>query len=560
MKRLIPFVLLILCASTASADRASPQGGTVTGVTATAGGGVVIGGTASRPSVGLVTGCSATQVLVWSGSSWGCGTAGGVGTITGVTAGGGLTGGGTVGSVNLDIGAGTGIIVNANDIQLNMTAQTCGAGAFITSATATGVFGCASETGDITDVVAGNGLTGGGSSGSVTVDVACATGLTCSPNQIEITSRDFGDITTSSTGSVMTIDPATVTLAKMADVATARIFGRVTAATGVPEALTGTQATTLLDPVTTSVKGLVPTAPNDTTKFFRGDATWAVPPDLGAPSQLSTTISAQADNWAPTGFATAPVFYVSSATAGWTTTGISSSGSTAGRQIVIINQSGQTLPYANQNASSSAGNQLKTQAGITRTICNYGAIGFAWDGTYWEQTFEATHCSAELYSGSTLTVTTTSALLGAVSTFGSDTIGDTSGDALTVNSTASFQAALNANSTVTVATGQVIDVKTRARVALVTGSGTPSTPTSCGTSPAIDADSTNLAGSFTTGSGTTACTITFTQTWPTRPWCHLLKSDGSNLALTNITDGTTTLVLAGLTASTTYRYWCTGGD
>lgn len=68
-----------------------------------------------------------------------------------------------------------------------------------------------------------------------------------------------------------------VTLAKMANVATARLLGRSTAGTGDPEALTGTQATALLDAVTTSAKGLVPTAPNDTTKFLRGDGSWAAP-------------------------------------------------------------------------------------------------------------------------------------------------------------------------------------------------------------------------------------------------------------------------------------------
>ena len=44
------------------------------------------------------------------------------GTITGVTAGAGLTGGGLTGTVNLDIGAGTGISVNADDIAVNMGA------------------------------------------------------------------------------------------------------------------------------------------------------------------------------------------------------------------------------------------------------------------------------------------------------------------------------------------------------------------------------------------------------------------------------------------------------
>jgi hypothetical protein len=49
-----------------------------------------------------------------------------------------------------------------------------------------------------------------------------------------------------------------VTLAKLADVATARLLGRSTAGTGDPEALTGTQATALLDTFSSSTKGLVP--------------------------------------------------------------------------------------------------------------------------------------------------------------------------------------------------------------------------------------------------------------------------------------------------------------
>jgi hypothetical protein len=43
------------------------------------------------------------------------------GDIEGVTAGSGLTGGGTTGTVTLDIGAGTGITVNADDIQISST-------------------------------------------------------------------------------------------------------------------------------------------------------------------------------------------------------------------------------------------------------------------------------------------------------------------------------------------------------------------------------------------------------------------------------------------------------
>jgi len=51
---------------------------------------------------------------------------GAVGTITGVTAGAGLTGGGVTGVVTLDVGAGTGITVNADNISISNTTVTAG--------------------------------------------------------------------------------------------------------------------------------------------------------------------------------------------------------------------------------------------------------------------------------------------------------------------------------------------------------------------------------------------------------------------------------------------------
>ncbi len=70
----------------------------------------------------------------------------------------------------------------------------------------------------------------------------------------------------------------------LADMATARIKGRVTAGTGDPEDLTGTQATTLLDTFTTSLKGLAPASGGGTTNFLRADGTWAAPPGGGGGS------------------------------------------------------------------------------------------------------------------------------------------------------------------------------------------------------------------------------------------------------------------------------------
>jgi hypothetical protein len=75
-----------------------------------------------------------------------------------------------------------------------------------------------------------------------------------------------------------------VTLAKLADMPTARFIGRTTAGDGVPEALTATQATAILnafvgDSGSGGVKGLVPApAAGDAgdEKFLRADGTWAL--------------------------------------------------------------------------------------------------------------------------------------------------------------------------------------------------------------------------------------------------------------------------------------------
>lgn len=87
-----------------------------------------------------------------------------------------------------------------------------------------------------------------------------------------------GDVTGSGTGSfAATIANDAVTNAKLANVATSTFKGRVTAGTGDPEDLTGTQATTLLDVFTSGLKGLVPASGGGTTNFLRADGTFAAP-------------------------------------------------------------------------------------------------------------------------------------------------------------------------------------------------------------------------------------------------------------------------------------------
>lgn len=86
-----------------------------------------------------------------------------------------------------------------------------------------------------------------------------------------------GDVTKTAGGTALTIANAAVSLAKMADLATARFIGRISGTTGVPEAMTGTQATTLLDNFTSALKGLVPGSGGGTTNFLRADGSWAAP-------------------------------------------------------------------------------------------------------------------------------------------------------------------------------------------------------------------------------------------------------------------------------------------
>ncbi|MGD9470605.1 MAG: hypothetical protein AB7G24_00740 [Novosphingobium sp.] len=110
-----------------------------------------------------------------------------------------------------------------------------------------------------------------------------------------------GDVTGSGTGSfAASIANDAVSNLKLANMATATFKGRVTAGTGDPEDLTGTQATTLLDVFTTSLKGLAPASGGGTTNFLRADGTWAAPPGGGGVSdgdKGDITVSASGATW-----------------------------------------------------------------------------------------------------------------------------------------------------------------------------------------------------------------------------------------------------------------------
>ena len=113
--------------------------------------------------------------------------------INAVSAGAGLTGGGNNGNVTLDVAAGDGIIVNADNVAVNVAyvrSQFSTSGDLSYNAT-TGVFSFTNDAGDIESVTAGNGLTGGGTTGAVTLDIGAGTGITVNADNIAVNMSAF---------------------------------------------------------------------------------------------------------------------------------------------------------------------------------------------------------------------------------------------------------------------------------------------------------------------------------------------------------------------------------
>lgn len=101
----------------------------------------------------------------------------------------------------------------------------------------------------------------------------------------------------------------------------------------------------------------------------------------------------------------------------------------------------------------------------------------------------------------------------------------------------------------------------RIKGTLLTTTANAPTPSTCGTGPSVDANSSGNGGKITFGSGTTACTLTFAVAFPTSAFCTVTPL-AQPAAVANIpyvsAQSRTAFTISGGTASAAYQYTCAG--
>jgi hypothetical protein len=110
---------------------------------------------------------------------------------------------------------------------------------------------------------------------TITLAEVTDSGALAALNTITLTEvTDSGALAALNTVGTAEIDDDAVTLAKIQNIDTDRFLGRTTAASGIVEQLTPTQATAMLDVFASGTQGVVPASGGTATDYLGGDGTW----------------------------------------------------------------------------------------------------------------------------------------------------------------------------------------------------------------------------------------------------------------------------------------------
>lgn len=159
--------------------------------------------------------------------------------------------------------ASAGSATTAFGYQTNAAASAAAAAASATAAAASAAAAATTVSGYLA-------LAGGTMTGTLTLAGAPSSNL-------HAATKKYVDDIAIAAGS-FTADGTSITLSAgqfaLTTIATARLFGNVSGSTAKPGALTGTQATALLDTFTTTLKGLAPAPGSITNRVLRDDGNW----------------------------------------------------------------------------------------------------------------------------------------------------------------------------------------------------------------------------------------------------------------------------------------------
>lgn len=193
-----------------------------------------------------------------------------------------------------------------------------------------------------------------------------------------------GDISGSGTSAITTaIGTNKVLRSMLAQTSGAALLG-ATAAGNVAD-LSGTQATTLLDSFTSSLKGLAPASGGGTTNFLRADGTWAAPGGTGTVSTTGSPASGNLTKFSGAASITSGDLSGDVTTSGTLATTLAASGVTAGSYTaanITVDAKGRVTAAANGTGGGGGSGACTL---ITETVTSASATNVAFTsivGTY----------------------------------------------------------------------------------------------------------------------------------------------------------------------------------